>query len=213
MKSKNEIINEIKSIGLFEDHRGNIYGEEYVPFLRRGHGFWQYPEELADLVVFLRNLKISTFLNVGTFNGLTFNFVADNLEGPLSRCVTIDPNDHNPESRAGREYLKATSADFRGESFDLVFIDGDHSYSGVVSDWESVGVHAGVVVFHDIVDEFVRELDGGVPRLWEELKNSSEGFKRVEFVRGNDPGFRSIMGIGVLYRPEALRASAGREED
>lgn len=207
MRNRESLIEEIRSIGLFCDHRGNIYGPGYEPYLRTDEGFWQYPEELADLIVFLRRLRISNFLNIGTFNGLTFNFLADALnETSAVECMTIDPYDHNPAKSDRYTYLSASSGDFHGKKFDLVFIDGDHSYSAVKSDWESVGVHAGAVVFHDIVDEFTRALDGGVPRLWEELRGSAEGRDSVEFIRGNDPGFPSIMGIGVLYRPDLLIA-------
>ncbi|MGL4549727.1 MAG: class I SAM-dependent methyltransferase, partial [Gemmataceae bacterium] len=54
-----------------------------------------------------------------------------------------------------------------GRTFDLVGIDGDHSYEGVKADWELVEPHlapGAVVWFHD-----TRACEG-VARWWAELR-------------------------------------------
>lgn len=87
---------------------------------------------------------------------------------------------------------------------DLLFIDGDHSYQGVKSDWDLFSPHMapfGVVVFHDTtwaINDFpfeVRE-DLGVSRFLEELReagyplvtiNRDYGVTLVQSTRGGVP--------------------------
>ena len=61
---------------------------------------------------------------------------------------------------------------FAGRPVDVLFIDGDHTYAGVRSDYEMYGPlvrDGGVVAFHDIVPGLECDV-GGVPRYWRELK-------------------------------------------
>lgn len=63
---------------------------------------------------------------------------------------------------------------------DLIFIDGDHSYEGVKSDWDLFIPHVsefGVVIFHDTIwdlrpDPTLSRKDMGVPRFVEELRSA-----------------------------------------
>ena len=38
--------------------------------------------------------------------------------------------------------IPSTSEDFKGRHYDFCFIDADHSYDGVMSDWYNVGRYA-----------------------------------------------------------------------
>lgn len=79
--------------------------------------------------------------------------------------------------------------------YDAILIDGDHSYAGVLRDWDLYRGMAPMVAFHDITgtgeSEKVHGAPVEVPRLWAEIKDS--GLRTVEFVA---PG--SKMGIGVV---------------
>lgn len=198
MKTRQQIIDSILAVGLHVDERGNLYGPKYEASLRPG-GLWQHPEELADLLLFLGTKDIASFLNIGTFNGATFNLMADYLNSIRpTRCITVDPLPHGRFVKPEYQHLDATSEVFAGEAFDFVFIDGHHGYAEAKADFENVGQHAAYCAFHDIDDVFIRAdptLGGGVCRLWDELK---PGRKTVEIVAPCKP--RLVMGIGVIVK-------------
>lgn len=76
--------------------------------------------------------------------------------------------------------------------FDWVFIDGDHDYDCVLSDWENYGPQAapgGVVLFHDI-----DERNGyGVHRVWRAIQ--AQGYATQELMAEGPVH----CGIGVVY--------------
>jgi predicted O-methyltransferase YrrM len=94
-----------------------------------------------------------------------------------------------------------------GRQLDLLFIDGDHTYEGVKSDFEMYSPLArdgAVIAFHDIL-EHPPKLGVEVDRYWNEIK---AGYRHVEIVSARRPW----GGIGVLWksgpaRPPPLVAS------
>lgn len=90
----------------------------------------------------------------------------------------------------------------RGSHLDVLFIDGDHSFEGVVKDfllYRRLVRENGFILFHDIVPDHAtrygiqsRAYSGGVPLLWAELKDI---YPSREFIC--DPA-QDGMGIGVL---------------
>jgi predicted O-methyltransferase YrrM len=97
-----------------------------------------------------------------------------------------------------------------GRSLDVLFIDGDHSFSGVFLDfflYRELVRPGGLIAFHDIVpDGRLRYGEqrrgayvGEVPAVWGRLK---QYYSTVEFVE--DPS-QDGLGIGVLrYDPEVV---------
>ena len=78
-------------------------------------------------------------------------------------------------------------ADFQ---IDLLFLDGDHSYAGCMSDLTTYGPLAKVIAVHDTNSNFVG--------VWESVisyfrSNHVGCFSRAEFFNGSN-------GLGVLYR-------------
>jgi len=82
-----------------------------------------------------------------------------------------------------------------GHKVDFLFIDGDHTYGGVKTDFEmysSLVGKGGLIAFHDIVPGPPENV-GGVPRFWSEIKPS---FSYLELVKDWKQGG---CGIGTIY--------------
>ena len=90
---------------------------------------------------------------------------------------------------------------------DLLYIDGDHTYEGVKSDFETYSPLCGaaaVIAFHDIQMDFFHakgiqtSCDSGlVYKFWEEVKAGRNFHEFVEEPRSEQDGF----GIGVIEIP------------
>lgn len=66
-----------------------------------------------------------------------------------------------------------------GRTCDLLFIDGDHSYSGVKQDantYKSFVKRDGWVAFHDINSDKFNGPEMGVPQFWRELQGEKKSW-------------------------------------
>ena len=121
------------------------------------------------------------------------------------RIVSIRADSRTPKTLARvRSLLNA-------HPLDLLFIDGDHSYEGVKSDFANYSTlvrPGGLIVLHDIVPDHgtrhgkaTASYTGGVPVFWQELKTKH---KTSEFVE--DPE-QDGYGIGIVHKPLTLEGS------
>jgi predicted O-methyltransferase YrrM len=151
-----------------------------------------------------RSMKPSVAVEIGSARGRSACFIAMALkQNGSGRLYAVDPhtatdwNDYESVETHDvmRANLKKLELDdvvsivrkYSAEAlamlprpFDLVFIDGDHSYEGVKADWDNYTPHMspfGVVVFHDTTwdlnpdNEWHRD-DMGVPKFLDELRAS-----------------------------------------
>jgi len=174
----------------------------------------QHPEELADFLALVKGAK--SVLEIGSRYGETLIAMSDVLH-PGARIVSVEL----PEGPWGRSnslmalqgvintlnekgfdatLIVGDSTDHEvidqvgTETFDVVFIDGDHRYEGVMTDYENYGQLGKLVAFHDVCAEEKKIPTGqvmGVPKAWREIIASEE---RAHLVIYHDSG----MGIGVL---------------
>lgn len=92
-----------------------------------------------------------------------------------------------------RTVLESHSAE--GPEIDFLFIDGDHTYEGVKSDFEQYSRFVsedGIIALHDILPHY-DDLQCEVDRFWDELQGSYETDEIIE-----DPS-QGWGGIGLVY--------------
>jgi cephalosporin hydroxylase len=210
--SIDEIEKKVCSFGLNNENL-NEQPPELSEFFGKGLFLWQYPKQYAPFIKFISDKKINSFYEIGCRWG--GNFIAlsqilkqNNPDINLSCCDIIEPSD------LMKEYMKIENVTYhKGSSsssdiiekvrnnYDMVFIDGDHSYDGVWRDWNIFqdDLNAKYIIFHDIVSDSC----GGVVQLWNQIKNY-DNFNSYEFIDQYDSVLNATgnkyLGIGVLER-------------
>lgn len=191
--------------------------------------FSQFPEEILPFLEFAAQRSPRRVAEIGTQFGGT-NFLLSQAIPTVTTMAGIDLFVRNRARlkafmRPGQELhlIEASSHDAQtrtrlaevlgGAELDLLFIDGDHSWAGVVQDFQlyrSLVGDGGLIVFHDIVpDNRLRHgtasaaFAGEVPVLWPRLRDL---YTHHEFVRDwNQEG----CGIGVIEHDLAVALPDG----
>ncbi len=175
-------------------------------------------KEIMGLLGLLGKLRPKQVLEIGTLKGGTlylFSKVAD----PSAQLVSVDlrirrkpllksfaRKDQRVSLIEGDSTQAATINRIRKafpEGIDFLFLDGDHSYDGIRTDFENYSGllnKGGVIAFHDIVEDNETRYGvatgswaGGVPKFWKEIKQK---YKHMEFVQNWK---QDGCGIGVLF--------------
>jgi len=177
----------------------------------------QITTEFLELATLVGAQQCKYLLEIGTYMGGTL-FVYSQLAAADATVISVD----YPTTLVGRLYRAYQKPLFRrlvrkGQSLfllrrdshkpetltaireilgvcklDFLFIDGDHSYDGVRSDFEMYSplVRAGgLIAFHDIA---LTDGSEKVHRFWDEIKGN---YVHKEFIHRTGAG---AMGIGVL---------------
>ena len=110
-------------------------------------------------------------------------------------------NNHHQESSRSIYVRKNVSKILGENKIDFLFIDGDHSYNGVKSDfinYEQYVSDNGIIAFHDIVNN-PADLSIEVPRFWREIKKKYDYSELIENIN------QTSMGIGIIYKNKQLK--------
>lgn len=185
--------------------------------------FWikQVKEEILALAKLVEKENPKYLLEIGTANGGSL-FLFAKLAHPEATIISIDL----PGGRYGGGYPKfkenfyssfATAkqkivlhradshnqqtyqqvkAMLKEHPLDFLFIDGDHTYQGVKTDFELYSPLVrkdGLIAFHDIA-EHPKEWQVGVGEYWKEIKSA---YNHQEFINNPKQGW---AGIGVIVQ-------------
>lgn len=137
-----------------------------------GWGIEQNPHELATFLVRMQELNVTSVLEIGTgYKGGLSRFLAADMGWQVT---SVDINVYH-HVFPGVRYAVGKDVTFP-ESFDLVFIDGDHRYEYVKYDYGFYGCGASkVIAFHDILG--LRNCEG-VAQLWDDqLSHNPNSFQ------------------------------------
>lgn len=174
---------------------------------------WQYPNQFSKYLLLLKNQQISSYLEIGCRWGGTFVLTNEYLKkfSTMNKSIAIDiiesPVQEYCKSNQETQFLKVNSQsqEFKNfmtnNFFDVVFIDGDHSYDGVKNDYDVCKNNGNIFVFHDICNDVCP----GVVQFWKELKASQNDiYDFYEFTEQYKDVFESthqtFLGIGVAIR-------------
>jgi predicted O-methyltransferase YrrM len=169
----------------------------------------QIPKEYANVLFEIIKIQPKSYLEIGIGNGgswLTYSFL-------LRKTLKIS---HAVDNLAYAKYIKQKSDDFNyirdylrnhidnveffnsdsklfldsnDNMYDVIFIDGDHSYEGVKNDFLKSIRHVnkgGIVIFHDIISVG----SPGVAKFWNEYKNQ---YNYKEFI------YSKTCGMGIFH--------------
>ena len=200
------IVNLIRAFGIVQ-WGPDVFGKDEIWKNRSSDmaGIYQTPAQLAEALVYLSDKKIENFIEIGTFQGGNFLFMAEYLRrfNPDIQCFTIDPTGFlNPEVAAvidaedWMKFIPCPSDDLSGKKFDLVFIDAGHTKAEIENDWQNLGRHAQICMVHDIQETTCP----GVIEFWENLKKDNPKAFIVEFLDHDAPV--PLQGIGIIINPE-----------
>jgi len=200
----------LPELGLNDRHM-HQYPSQLHPYCGGGIDSWQYPNQFSKYLHYLSQCDIESYVEIGCHKGGTFIITVEYLNRfkPLSRCLAVDnwPRDIIKEYKLIRpeiEYLTTSSQSsefynaYLAYNWDLVLIDGDHSYKGAQEDYNIVKDRARYIAFHDIANS----LCPGTQQIWADMKKIYSTDKMHQWIDQYDEVLLrmrgSIMGIGLV---------------
>lgn len=201
----------LPELGLNDRHM-NQYPSQLHPYCGIGIDSWQYPNQFSKYLHYLSKCDIKSYVEIGCHKGGTFIITVEYLNrfNPLTRCLAVD----NWPREIIAEYVKlrpevaylttsSQSSNFYDEyskhQWDLVLIDGDHSYKGAQADFDLVKDRARHIAFHDITNS----LCPGTQQIWADMKSQYPTKRLQQWTDQYDEVLLrmrgGIMGIGLIH--------------
>jgi predicted O-methyltransferase YrrM len=177
------------------------------------HNANQKLAEFAALIRLVSERELNVVVEIGTAHGGTY-WTWCRLATPTAHLVSVDLPRNDEWTARVRSYPRPTqtqtviradshdlqtirSLDGLKGSVDLLFIDGDHSYDGVLADFENYAPlvrPGGLIAFHDV--ESTNHPASQVDRLWTQLRELYDTREIIDPANDEQSG---RYGIGVLF--------------
>lgn len=179
-----------------------------------GLRIWQYPNQFSKYMVKLSQYakSINSYLEIGCRHGGTYIITTEFLKAINPNFKRSTAIDIIGASEILQTYVDSTyEAEFKNMNsgsdefkdfisdnfFDVVFIDGDHSYEFVKNDAELTRDYCNIQVFHDTVNDACV----GVGIYWNEIKKTHKDlYNFYDFTDQYDSVSGSYLGIGLAVR-------------
>lgn len=190
---------------------------ELSHLIGRGLHIWQYPNQLADYLVWVANncAGIKSYMEIGCRWGgmliLTSEWIRKNSTD-LRSVTAIDTIEPSPLIKTYFQLLQGVETSYVQELStsakakeivslirpEYVFVDGDHSLRGVLSDHLLVRDYAKIIAHHDIASPTICPDTTFFWSIMRELE--SVVFDLSEFVDQYESVPGSYLGIGTMKR-------------
>ena len=178
----------------------------------------QIPDEYSKFLTYIKEYPIKSYLELGVGNGGSFLINSIFLQRSASTMHCVDSIAYKdthvkqtPEKiqlkvnilqemfpEKDVKFINSTTNDFFANNkltYDCIFIDADHTYEGVKTDYKNalkIINPSGIIIFHDVGN---MGPGVGVGRLWEEIKHN---YKYEEYKYKPEGDNYYNCGIGII---------------
>jgi cephalosporin hydroxylase len=211
----------IPHLGLFK--LKYIYPEYFFTFCNQGLHCLQYPNQFNKYLIYISKYKIETYLEIGVEHGGTFittleylsrmnNNVKFAMAADIIKMTELLSDYSKINDNFNYLQLSSQTPEFREilkskPPFDLVLIDGEHSYEGCLNDFETVKDLANIIVFHDIVCSLICP---HVSKVWQKIKETPGYNNNFSFYEITDQyqetverfNGRTFGGFGIMIKKD-----------